>query len=259
MNKLKNILSAAAVSLVLSAGVSGVAHASGSGTEPPKHEWSFYGLFGAFDRAALQRGYRVYKDVCAACHGMKYIAFRNLVDIGFTEAEAKALAEEFEVAGDPDEYGDPTTRSARLSDSFPAPFANPQAARAANGGALPPDLSLISKARDYGPDYVRGLMVGYKDAPAGVDMVPGMHYNEYYAGHQIAMAQPLVDDLVEFGDGTEATVEQMAEDVATFLHWAAYPELERRHQLGFQVMVFLILLTGLFLIVKRRVWRKLDH
>ena len=143
--------------------------------------------------------------------------------------------------------------------SFPSPFANAQAARAANGGALPPDLSLISKARDYGPDYIRGLMVGYKDAPADVEMAPGMNYNEYYAGNQIAMAAPLVDDLVEYGDDTEATVEQMAEDIATFLHWAAYPELERRHSLGFQVLVFLILLTGLFLIVKQRVWSKLDH
>ena len=259
MNKLTTILSAAAVSLMLSAGISGGAQAAGAGTEPPMHEWSFYGLFGTFDRAALQRGYRVYKDVCAACHGMKYIAFRNLVDIGFTEPEAKALAEEFEVAGDPDEFGDPTTRSARLSDTFPEPFANPQAARAANGGALPPDLSLISKAREYGPDYVRALMVGYKDAPADFEMAPGMNYNEYFAGHQIAMAEPLVEDLVEFGDGTEATVEQMAEDVATFLHWAANPELEQRHKLGFQVMIFLILLTGLFLIVKQRVWRKLDH
>ena len=259
MKKLKNILSAAAVSLILSGVGVGGALAAGGGTEPPRHEWSFYGLFGTFDRAALQRGYRVYKEVCAACHGMKYIAFRNLVDIGFTQAEAKALAEEFEVAGEPDEYGDPTTRSARLSDSFPSPFPNPQAARAANGGALPPDLSLISKARDYGPDYIRGLMVGYKDAPADVEMAPGMNYNEYYAGNQIAMAAPLVDDLVEYGDDTEATVEQMAEDIATFLHWAAYPELERRHSLGFQVLVFLILLTGLFLIVKQRVWSKLDH
>ena len=259
MNKLKNILSATAVSLMLAAGVSGTAQAAGGGVEPPRHDWSFYGLFGTFDRASLQRGYRVYKDVCAACHGMKYIAFRNLVDIGFTEAEAKALAQEFEVPGEPDEFGDPTTRTARLSDTFPEPFANPQAARAANGGALPPDLSLISKARDYGPDSLRGLMVGYKDAPADVEMSPGMNYNEYFAGHQIAMAAPLVDDLVEFGDGTEATVDQMAEDIATFLHWAAYPELERRHQLGFQVMIFLILLTGVFLIVKQRVWRKLDH
>jgi cytochrome c1 len=134
-----------------------------------------------------------------------------------------------------------------------------QAARAANGGALPPDLSLITKARHYGPDYIRGLLMGYRDAPDDVEMVAGMNYNEYFPGHQIAMAPPLSDDLVEYGDGTEATVEQMATDVTTFLHWAAFPELEQRHQLGLQVMAFLILLTGLFLIVKQRVWRKLDH
>jgi len=145
MTKLTNVLSATALSFVLATGLGGAAQAAGGGPQPPMHEWSFNGLFGTFDRAALQRGYRVYKDVCAACHGLKYIAFRNLVDIGFTEAEAKALAEEFEVAGEPDEFGDPTTRTARLSDTFPDPFPNPQAARAANGGALPPDLTLTSR------------------------------------------------------------------------------------------------------------------
>ncbi len=259
MTKFTNVLSAAAVSLALATGLGGTAQAAGGGPQPPMHEWSFNGLFGTFDRSALQRGYRVYKEVCAACHGLKYIAFRNLVDIGFTEAEAKALAEEFEVAGDPDEFGDPTTRTAKLSDTFPDPFPNPQAARAANGGALPPDLTLMTKAREYGPDYLRGLLIGYTDAPADFELAPGMNYNAYFSGHQIAMAPPLSDDLVEYGDGTEATVEQMAEDVTTFLHWAANPELERRHQLGFQVMIFLILLTGLFWVVKQRVWRKLDH
>ncbi len=258
MTRLRGLLAAAAVTIALSAGASQV-QAAESGVELPSHDWSFYGLFGTFDRAALQRGYRVYKDVCAACHSMKYVAFRNLVDIGFTEAEAKALAEEYEVAGEPDEFGDPTTRPARLSDIFPAPFANEQAARAANGGAFPPDLSLITKARHGGPDYIRALLVGYKDAPSDVTMSPGMNYNEYFPGHQIAMAPPLAEGLVEYGDDTEPTVEQMAEDVTVFLHWAANPELERRHEIGFQAMIFLILLTALFWIVKQRVWRKIDH
>lgn len=233
--------------------------AAGDGVEPPAHEWSFTGMFGTFDRSALQRGYKVYKEVCAACHSLKYVAFRNLVDIGFSEAEAKALAEEYEVPGLPDEFGDPTTRTARLSDPFPSPFANEQAARSANGGALPPDLSLITKNRDYGPDYVRALLIGYKDAPEDFEMAPGMSYNTYFPGEQIAMISPLIEDIVEYGDGTPATVEQMAEDVTIFLHWAANPELEQRHQMGLQVMVFLILLTILFWFVKQRVWRKLDH
>ena len=258
MTSLRNYLAAAGIAVVLAAG-STQAFAAGDGPVPPAHDWSFNGVFGKFDRAALQRGYKVYKDVCSACHSMKYVAFRNLVDIGFTEAEAKALAEEYEVAGEPDSDGEPTTRKARLSDAFPSPYANPQAGRAANGGALPPDLSLITKNRDYGPDYIRALLVGYEEAPADVTMAPGMNYNAYFSGHQIAMAAPLSDDIVEFVDGTEASVAQLAEDVTTFLHWAANPELEERHGLGFQVLVFLILLTGLFLIVKQRVWRKLDH
>lgn len=258
MTNVRKILVGATVAAGLVVG-SQQALAAGGGVEPPAHDWSFTGMFGTFDRSALQRGYKVYKEVCAACHSLKYVAFRNLVDIGFTEAEAKALAEEFEVPGQPDEFGDPTTRTARLSDTFPPPFANDQAARAANGGALPPDLSLITKNRDYGPDYVRALLIGYKDPPEDVAMSPGMSYNTYFPGEQIAMAPPLFEDLVEYGDGTPATVEQMAEDVSVFLHWAANPELERRHEMGLQVMVFLILLTILFWFVKQRVWRKLDH
>lgn len=258
MTNLRTILAAVGVVVGLAAG-SQAAQAAGGGVEPPRLDWSFNGMFGTFDRAALQRGYKVYKESCAACHSMKYVAFRNLVDIGFTEAEAKALAEEYEVAGEPDEFGDPTTRPARLADAFPSPFPNEQAARAANGGALPPDLSLITKNRDYGPDYIYALLTGYGDPPEDLNMVPGMNYNTYFPGQQIAMAPPLFDDLVEYGDGTVATVDQMANDVTVFLHWAANPELERRHQLGFQVMVFLILLTVLFWFVKQRVWRRLDH
>lgn len=258
MTKLRGMLAAAAVTLALAGGAER-ALAAGAEVVPPKHDWSFYGLFGTFERPALQRGYKVYKDVCSACHAMKFVAFRNLVDIGFTEAEAKALAEEYQVAGEPDEFGDPTTRPARLADAFPSPHANEQAARSANGGALPPDLSLITKARENGPDYVRALLVGYKDAPAGVAMAPGMNYNEYFPGHQIAMAAPLSEGIIEYADGTDASVEQMAEDVTTFLHWAANPELERRHSMGFQTMIFLILLTILFWFVKQRVWRELDH
>ena len=258
MTGMRTILAAAAVALT-AAFATLPASAAEMEVHPPAKDWSFNGLFGTFDRAELQRGYKVYKDVCAACHGMKYLAFRNLVDIGFTEAEAKVLAEEYEVAGAPDEFGDPTTRPARLSDSFPEPYANEQAARAANGGALPPDLSLITKARHGGPDYIHALLVGYQDAPADMEVAPGMSYNEYFPGHQIAMPAPLAEGLVEYGDDTEPTVEQMAHDVTAFLHWAANPELERRHEIGFQAMIFLILLTALVWVVKQRVWRRIEH
>lgn len=247
---------AAALALLVAAGP---AAAAGEAPHIAKQDWSFNGLFGTFDRASAQRGYKVYKDVCAACHSLKLVAFRNLRDIGFSEAEARAIAREYTVAGTPDDAGDPTTRPALPSDRFPSPYANEQAARAANGGALPPDLSLMTKARVGGPDYVYAVLTGYTPAPAGMTVPAGQYYNAAFPGHLLAMPQPIADGQVEYADGTKATVPQMARDVTQFLHWAAEPNLEARHQLGLQAIVFLILLTILFWFVKQKVWRHVEH
>jgi len=218
-------------------------------------DWSFSGPTGTYDRAQVQRGYHVYKDVCAGCHGLKYVAFRNLLDIGFSEAEAKAIASEYEVEDGPDEEGEMFSRPARLSDLMPSPFPNDNAARASNNGALPPDLSLMAKARAGGADYLYSLMVGYEDPPEGTELPDGMAYNPYFPGGQIAMPSPIDDDAVEYADGTAATKKQLSEDVSAFLMWAAEPKLEDRHRIGLKTMLFLIVLTGLFVMVKRRVWR----
>ena len=260
---MRRALACAAVALALA--LAGQGPAAAAGEEPAAHPWSFNGIFGSFDRGALQRGYLVYRDVCAACHSLKYISFRNLVEIGFSADEAKAIASEYDVTDGPDAEGEMFDRPARLSDPFPSPFTNDNEARAANNGALPPDLSLIVKARSggtvhrslyvYGEDYVYALLTGYHEPPEGVEVGEGLQYNAYFPGHQIAMAPPLEEDVVEYADGTLATVEQMAGDVVTFLAWAAEPTLEARKRLGFKVMIFLIALTVLFYLAKQKVWR----
>lgn len=239
----------------LALGFAAPAMAAGPAIEYPKQDWSFNGPFGTYDRAELQRGYQVYKEVCAACHAMKYVAFRHLRDIGFNEAEVKALAATFEVTDGPDDSGEMFQRPGLPSDRFPSPFPNEKAARASNGGAYPLDLSLIAKARAGGPDYLKALLSGYKDAPADVTVGEGLHYNAYFPGHQIAMPQPLNEDQVTYADGTKASVEQMAHDVSAFMMWAAEPKLEDRKRMGFKVMIFLIILTGLFFAAKKRIWR----
>lgn len=249
---MRAILAALALGLAAPAAL-----AAGPEIAIPAQKWSFNGPFGTFDRAELQRGYQVYKEVCAACHAMKYVAFRNLRDIGFNEAEVKALAATFEVNGDLNDAGEPTRRPGLPQDKFPSPFPNEKAARAANGGAYPLDLSLIAKARAGGPDYLRALLVGYTTPPAGFALGDGLHYNAYFPGHQIAMPQPLNEDQVTYADGTKASVEQMAHDVSAFLMWAAEPKLEDRKRMGFKVMVFLIVLTGLFYMAKKRIWSRL--
>ena len=203
---------------------------------------------------ALQRGYEVYSQSCTFCHSLEYIAFRNLVDIGLSEDEAKAIAETFQVTDGPDDQGNLYQRPARLSDRFVAPFPNENAARFANGGALPPDLSLLAKSRPGGPDYLFAILTGYEVPPEGVEVTPGMNYNPFFAGGEIAMPEPLFEGMVAYADGTEATVEQMAADVVQFLTWAAEPKLEDRKRMGLGVMIFLVILTGLFIAVKRRVW-----
>ena len=233
----------------------GLAWGAGGTKHAEPQDWHFEGVFGTFDRAQLQRGYLVYKEVCSACHQLKYIQFRHLLDIGFSDEQAKAIASEFEVEDGPDDDGEMFTRAAGLSDDFPAPFANDKAARASNNGALPPNLSLITKARVDGPNYVFALLTGFSDPPPDVEVAEGMNYNPYFAGSQIGMAPPLSEDAVEYADGTKATVEQMSRDVVVFLSWAAEPSLEDRHRLGLKVMVFLIILTILLYLAKQRVWR----
>jgi ubiquinol-cytochrome c reductase cytochrome c1 subunit len=222
--------------------------------EPVHVKWHHDGLFGTFDRASAQRGFQVYREVCSACHGLTFVAFRNLTDLGFSAEQIEALAAEYTVTDGPNDEGDMFERPARPSDPIPPPYPNPQAARVANGGALPPELSLITKARAGGTDYVYSILTGYEEQPADAQAPEGLHYNAYFPGHWIAMPPPLSDGAVTYADGTEATVPQMAEDVATFLTWAGEPTLEQRKQTGLKVTLFLIVFSGLTYATMRKVW-----
>ncbi len=234
------------------------AQAAEGALAPLARHWEFDGVFGHFDRPAAQRGLQVYREVCAACHALDYIAFRNLAELGYSEDEVKALAAEHQVTDGPDSAGDMFEREGRPTDPFPAPFANDAAARASNGGALPPDLSLITKARADGSNYLASLLQGYEDPPADAPPGPdGTYYNLYFPGHWLAMPPPLAEGQVSYADGTEATVEQMSHDVTMFLTWAAEPTLEARKQSGLKVMLFLIVLTALLFATKRKVWAAL--
>ena len=243
---------------------------------PPKVGWSFAGPFGTFDPQQLQRGYEVYRQVCSNCHSMKDVAFRNLSDPGgphFSESQVKALAATFKVIDGTDDSGAPAERTGRPSDYFPSPFANEAAARSANGGALPPDMSVLAKARTYeqgfpyflfapfsqyqeeGPDYIHAILNGYKDPPPeGFKLPDGKYYNVYFPGHAISMPPPLNDGAVEYTDGSPATAAQYSQDIAAFLQWAAEPKLDQRKRTGFDALVFLIVFASLLFIVKKRVW-----
>ena len=226
-----------------------------------KTDWSFKGLFGKFDRGALQRGYQVYTEVCASCHSMKYLSYRNLAEKGgpeFTEQQAKAIAASFDVTDGPNSDGDMFTRPGKLSDKFVMPYDNVKAAQAANGGAYPPDMSVLVKARGGGVDYIYSLLQGYEEPPAGITLDEGVHYNKYMYGNKIKMSNPLSDGLVEYSDGTNATVEQMSKDVTTFLMWTAEPHLETRHQMGFKAIVYLIILTILVYFSMKRIWSRVE-
>ena len=226
-----------------------------------KTEWSFKGLFGKFDRGSLQRGYQVYTEVCSSCHSMKYLSYRNLAEKGgpeFTEAQAKAIAASFEVKDGPNADGEMFTRPGKLSDKFVMPYENVKAAQAANGGAYPPDMSVLVKARKGGANYIYSVLVGYEDPPPGVKLDQGVYYNKYMIGNKIKMPNNLEDGLVEYADGTESTVEQMAKDVTTFLAWSAEPELEERHKLGVKVLIYLILLTILVYLSMKKIWSRID-
>ncbi len=235
--------------------VSGGAYAAGGGKALKDVSWSWEGMFGTFDKASLQRGLQVYKDVCAGCHGLRLVAYRNLSSLGYSEDQIKSFAKQFEVQNaEPNDEGEMFMRPALPSDRFVKPYPNEQAARAANGGAYPPDLSLIIKARAHGADYLYSLLTGYSDPPAGVEVMEGLNYNAYFPGGWVAMPAPLSDDAVEYADGTKATVDQMAKDVTSFLVWAAMPELEARKGMGLRVLIFLVVLTGLLIAVKKKIW-----
>jgi ubiquinol-cytochrome c reductase cytochrome b/c1 subunit len=245
---------------------------------PPRQIWSFAGPFGTFDRAQIQRGFHVYRDVCAACHAMKHVAFRNLAQPGgpgYSEAQAKQVASEYRINDGPNDKGEMFDRPGRLSDYFPAPDPNEQAARARFNGALPPDLSVIAKARgveaglprglfdivtqyqEGGPDFIYAYITGYEDPPADAKLSDGQFWNKYFPGHRTAMPPPLLDGQVNYTDGTPATAEQYSRDVSAFLVWVAEPHLEARKRIGFQVMIFLIVFAGLAYLAKKKVWSDL--
>jgi ubiquinol-cytochrome c reductase cytochrome b/c1 subunit len=247
---------------------------------PPRQTWSFHGPFGTYDPAQLQRGFKIYREVCSTCHSIKLLSFRNLAEPGgpgFTEAQAGAIAATFQVTAGPNDEGQMFQRPGQIADYFPPPFANDQAARAALGGKLPPDMSVLAKARSYeagfpyfifdafkmyqedGPDYIHAILTGYEDPPAGFTLPPGGQYNKYFPGHAIGMPKPLTDGQVEYTDGAPATVDQYGRDVAAFLMWAAEPTLDARHRLGFQVMIFLIVFTGLLYLTKKKLWHDVLH
>jgi len=222
-------------------------------------DWSFKGVFGTFDKASLQRGYQVYQEVCSGCHSMQHLSYRNLYEKGgpeFSENQAKAIAAQFEVTDGPNSDGEMFQRPARLSDKFVKPFANTKAAAAANGGAYPPDMSVLAKARKGGADYIYSLLLGYEDPPSDIQLDDGVYYNKFMSGNKIKMSQPLLDGAVEYSDGTQATEKQMAKDVTTFLVWAAEPHLEARHKMGFKVFLFLIILLTLVYLSKQKVWSR---
>ena len=232
-----------------------------SSSELLKVDWSFKSFFGKYDRASLQRGYQVYNEVCASCHSLKYLSYRNLAEKGgpeFSEAEAKAIAANFEVTDGPDSTGEMFTRPARLSDKFVNPYANEEEAKSVNGGAYPPDMSVLVKARSGGANYIYSLLLGYEDPPADVKLDEGVYYNKYMYGNKIKMAAPLSDGLIEYSDGTKATTEQMSKDVVSFLMWTAEPHLEQRHKFGFRVIIYLIILSVLVYFSMKKIWSRIE-
>jgi ubiquinol-cytochrome c reductase cytochrome c1 subunit len=285
MNRILGLLAAAGLAVTGALGTAGAqeAHSELEPTHFPIHKpteesWSFAGPFGTYDKGQLQRGLKVYKEVCSACHSMDLVAFRTLEHLGYSEEQVKALAAEYTVMDGPNADGDMFERAALPSDHFPSPFANAAAAAASNNGAAPPDLSLIAKARgvergfplfvfdiftqyaENGPDYIYSLLTGYEEPPAGMEIAEGTYYNPHFiAGKSLAMAPPLSDGQVTYDDGTPGTVDQYSRDVSAFLMWAAEPHLEDRKKTGFSVMFFLILFSGLVYLTKRKVWADVAH
>ena len=222
-----------------------------------KTRWTFDGIFGTFDRAELQRGYQVYKEVCSGCHSMQHLSYRNLSEKGgpeFTNEEAKAIAYEFEVQDGPNSDGEYFLRPGRLSDKFVKPYPNVQAATAANDGAYPPDMSVLAKARAGGADYIYSLLMGYEEAPKDFELDDGVYFNKYMPGNKIKMSEPIIEGIVEYSDGTEASKSQVAKDVTAFLVWASEPHLEAQHRMGFKTIIYLIILIFLVYMSKQKVW-----
>ena len=224
-----------------------------------KTNWSFKGIFGTFDRASLQRGYQVYQEVCSGCHSAQHVSYRNLSEKGgpeFSVEEAKAIAAQFEVEDGPNSDGEMFMRPGRLSDKFVKPYPNVEASTVANGGAYPPDMSVLAKARKGGADYIYSLLLGYKEPPEGFEIEEGVYYNKYMSGNKIKMTAPLSDGLVEYSDGTQSTTAQMAKDITTFLVWTAEPHLESQHRIGFKAIIYLIVLLTLVYMSKQKVWSR---
>ena len=232
--------------------------AAGNAHEPESHNWSWDGIFGTYDREQLQGGLEIFLGQCINCHSLKYVHFRDLMQLGLTEEEAKALAEGYEVAGEPDEWGDPTTRPAKLFDPIPSPYRNDTEARALNNGALPPDLSLMAKARKDGSNYLASLLED-EEYNTGETSDGGLYHNQYFSGGLIAMAPPLYPGLLIDDEGNDVPVAEMAEDIAAFLTWAAEPRMEDRKAMGLTVLLFLLVLTGLFYVCKRKIWANVEH
>jgi ubiquinol-cytochrome c reductase cytochrome b/c1 subunit len=270
---------AAALAFLVAAGAFGILTSTPASAEedvpPPRQIWSFAGWNGLYDRAQLQRGFKIYHEVCQNCHSLNLVAFRSLggpEGLGYSEEQVKTIAAGYKIKDGPNDQGEMFDRPGRPADHFPAPFPNEQAARAALGGTAPPDMSVLAKARGYergfpnfvfdiftqyteeGPDYIAALLKGYEDPPAGFPLPTGTHYNKYFPGHAIGMPQPLTDGQVTFDDGSPQTVDQYSKDVSAFLMWAAEPHLEARKRIGFQAMIFLVVFAGLLYFTKRRVW-----
>jgi cytochrome c1 len=279
MYRHRSIITAFVLAAVFS-GAAGVrAYAQEAAANPTPQQWSFSGPFGQYDPQQLQRGFKIFREVCSTCHSMKLVSFRNLADPGgphFTEAQAAAVAATFQVTDGPNDQGQMFQRPGKIADYFPPPFPNDQAARAALGGGLPPDMSTLAKAREYnegfagflidpftmyqeaGPDYIHAIINGYTNPPAGFALPPGTYYNKYFPAGAIKMPPPLHDGQVKYTDGTPETLDQYGRDVAAFLMWAAEPKLDERKQLGFQVMIFLIVFTGLLYFTKKKIWHAVE-
>jgi len=280
------VAAAAGLSLVLAASAPQLAYAAAGGVAAEKQDWTFAGPFGYYDENQLRRGFKVYNNVCAACHGMRLLYYRNLTDPSgpnLPEEQVKAVAAEKTVTDGPDDQGDMFERPATPNDRFVNPYRNEKEAALVNNGVVPPDLSVIAKARkavgdipwymspvaiaqdiatmyeEQGPDYIYALLTGYKEPPEGKELAPGAYYNTIYPGQQIAMAQPLYPDMVEYTDGTPMTVEQYSKDVTAFLMWAAEPKLEERKQMGAKVMIYLFILAALLYLSKRVLWKRIKH
>ena len=247
------------ISIITTLSLADSQHSHGTNTSYLKTDWSFKGIFGTFDRASLQRGYQVYQEVCSGCHSVQHLSYRNLSEKGgpeFSVEEAKAIAAQFEVEDGPNSDGEMFMRPARLSDKFVKPYPNVEASTAANGGAYPPDMSVLAKARAGGADYIYSLLLGYEEPPADFELDDGVYYNKYMPGNKIKMSAPIMDGIVEYSDGTNATTEQMSKDVTAFLVWASEPHLESQHRMGFKTIIYLIVLLTLVYMSKQKVWSR---